>query len=109
MYIAQGVFTDFRTLAIILLAFTLVFFVLSIVPRGRNSNFNFTTVLSVSIMNIIFTGALLYTENKLINEFSLTEDKITFYLLVVVFIFSIVNPIIFKNKNQQNQRYRYRG
>lgn len=109
MYIAQSVFTDFRTLAIILLAFTLVFFVLSVVPRGRNSNFNFTTVLSVSIMNIIFTGALLYTENKLINAFSLKEDKITFYLLIAVFIFSIINPVIFKNKNKQSQRYRYRG
>lgn len=108
LFIQQAILTEFRPVFIIMAAVAVIFFVLSLIPRGRNSNINFATVLTVSVIQILVGGALLFTENNLVDTFDVTADNITFYLFIAVLLLSIINPILFKNRNKSSQRYRYR-
>ena len=85
-----------------------VFFVLSVVPRGRNSNINFLTVLIVSIIEGLSSVILFFTESQLVETLDRTADSITLYLFFASILFSILNPIVFRLRNRQSQRYRYR-
>lgn len=107
--IYQTVFSDFRSVFILMLLIAFVSLIFSVIPRGRNSNINFLTILTISIINILVSGMLLYTENSLIKSLNMEADKLTFYFFIAVLILSIVNPIIFNNRNKKSQRYRYRG
>lgn len=109
LLIQQAVLTDFRPVFILMLAISLLFFVLSVIPRGRNSKLNFLAVLIVSLVEIAVSGMLLVTESNLVEALDMTPDKITLYLFVAVLVFSIINPILFRRKNRGRQRYRYRG
>jgi len=108
LLIQQTVLTNFRPVFIVMLAILLIFLLLSIIPRGRNSNINFLTVLTVSIVEVVLAAVLFYTESNLIDELGLTADRITLYLFIAILILAIVNPIVFRFRNQGSSRYRYR-
>ena len=108
LLIQQAVLTNFRPIFIVMLAILVIFLILSIIPRGRNSNINFVTVLTVSIIEVIIAAVLIYTENNLVELFEQTADKITLYLFIGIIGLGVVNPIIFRLRNKGGQRYRYR-
>lgn len=109
LLIQQAILTEFRPAFFIMLAIAFIFFVLSLVPRGRNSNISLVTVLAVSIIQVLIGGTLLFVENNLVETFEMTADSVTLYLFIGVLVFSIVNPILFRSRNKSNQRYRYRS
>lgn len=108
LLIQQTVLTDFRPVFIVMLAFLILFLILSIIPRGRNSNINFTTVLTVSIVEVVIAAVLFYTESNLVETFEQTPDNITLYLFIAIIGLGIANPIVFRLRNSGGQRYRYR-
>ncbi|HLR88190.1 MAG TPA: hypothetical protein VK042_00540 [Atopostipes sp.] len=108
LLIQQTVLTNFRPVFIVLLAILLIFLLLSIIPRGRNSNINFLTVLTVSIVEVVIAAVLFYTESNLVEALGLTPDNITLYLFIAIIVLSVANPIVFRFRNSGGQRYRYR-
>lgn len=107
LLIQQIVLTNFRPVFILMLAVLLVFLVLSIVPRGRNSNINFLTVLTISIIEALIAAVLFYTESNLVESLEATADSLTLYLFLAIIVLAIANPIIFRYRNRGGQRYRY--
>lgn len=91
-----------------MLVVLLVFLVLSILPRSRNSNINFATVLTVSIVEGLIAAVLFYTESTLIEKLEFTADSLTLYLFLAIIALAIANPIVFRYRNRGGQRYRYR-
>ena len=108
LLIQQAVLTDFRLVFIVMLAILAIFLVLSIIPSGRNSNINFATVLTVSIIEVVIAAVLFYTESHLIELFEQTADNLTLYLFIGIIALGIANPLIFRLRNSGGQRYRYR-
>lgn len=108
LLIQQTILTNFRPVFIVMLAVLLVFLGLSILPRGRNSNINFATVLIVSIVEALIAAVLFYTESKLVEALNLTADSITLYLFLAIIVLAIANPFVFRYRNRGGQRYRYR-
>lgn len=108
LLIQQTVLTNFRPVFIVMLAILLIFLLLSFIPRGRNSNINFMTVLTVSIVEVVIAAVLFYTESNLIEDLGLTADRITLYLFLAILILGVVNPIVFRFRNRGSSRYRYR-
>lgn len=108
LLIQQTILTNFRPVFIVMLVVLLVFLVLSILPRGRNSNINFATVLTVSIVEGLIAAVLFYTESTLIEKLEFTADSLTLYLFLAIIALAIANPIVFRYRNRGGQRYRYR-
>lgn len=108
LLIQQAVLTEFRPVFVWMLIIAFIFLVLSLVPRGRNSKINFMTVMTVSIIEIIVAGMLLFTENNLVETLEMTADSITLYLFIGILVLSIINPILFRKRNSDTQRYRYK-
>ena len=108
LLIQQTILTNFRPVFIVMLVVLLVFLVLSILPRSRNSNINFATVLTVSIVEGLIAAVLFYTESTLIEMLELTADSLTLYLFLAIIALAIANPIVFRYRNRGGQRYRYR-
>ena len=108
LLIQQTILTNFRPVFIVMLVVLLVFLVLSIFPRGRNSNISFATVLIVSIVEALIAAVLFYTESTLIEMLELTADSLTLYLFLAIIALAIANPIVFRYQNRGGQRYRYR-
>lgn len=106
--IQQAVLTEFRPVFLMMLFIGLIFLVLSFIPRGRRSNINLTTVLTVSIIQAILAGILLYTESGLARSFEIIADSMTLYLFVGILVLSIINPILFRSRNSGKKRYRYK-
>src|SRR5699024_1996521 len=107
LLIQQAVLTNFRPIFIVMLAILAIFLILSIIPRGRNSNINFVTVLTVSIIEVVIAAVLFYTESNLVELFEQTPDNLTLYLFIGIIGLGIANPIIFRLRNSGGQRYRY--
>lgn len=108
LLIQQTILTNFRPVFIVMLVVLLVFLVLSILPRSRNSNINFATVLTVSIVEGLIAAVLFYTESTLIEKLEFTADSLTLYLFLAIIALAIANPIVFRYRNRGGQRYRYR-
>ncbi len=108
LLIQQSVLTNFRPVFTIMLVIALVFFVRSVIPQGRNSPIHFATVLTVSIIEGFIAIALFYTESQLVETFDLSADSLTMYLFFGIILFSVLNPVVFKLRNRQTNRYRYR-
>lgn len=104
------VFSEFRPVFIVLLTFLILFFFISLVPKGRDTKITFFTVLTVSVTHAIIAGTLLVTENWFLDEFDLSGDSVTFYLFVGVILLAVLNPIVYKlrNRNSRKSNYRFR-
>lgn len=103
----QAIFIEFRPIFLMMLLISVLFLILSVIPRSRNSNLNFVTVLTVSLIQIILAGTLLYIESNIAKNFELLADRLTVYLFLGILILSIINPIIFRSRNKEKNRYRY--
>lgn len=104
------VFSEFRPIFIVLLAFLTLFFFISLIPKERDTKISFFTVLIVSITHATIAGTLLVTENWFLEEFSLDGDQVTFLLFLGVILLAVLNPIIYKlrNRNSRKSSYRFR-
>lgn len=101
------IFTQLRPIFYIILGFLGVCFILSLIPRGRDSKINMLSVVIVSITHLVFASALLVTENWILTEWSLKGDPITFYLYIATFVLSILNPVVFYFRNKEKRRSSY--
>lgn len=105
--IQQRVLIEFRPVFLVMLVISVLFLILSVIPRSRNSNLNFVTVLTVSFIQTILAGTLLYTESNVAESFDFLADRLTVYIFLGILILSIFNPIIFRSRNRGKSRYRY--
>ena len=100
-------FTEFRLVFGIILAILVLFLVLSLVPKGRNTVVTFFSVLAISISHLAIATALLIVENTFLEDFTLDGDSLTFYMFLGVVLLAILNPIIYKLRNKSGRRRPY--
>lgn len=101
------VFTQFRLVFGLILIFLALFFVLSILPKGRDAIVTFFSVLVVSVTHALIAIAMIVTENMFLEDFSLEGDSITFYMFLAILILAIINPIVYKLRNKPKSRGSY--
>ena len=104
------VFTEFRLVFMIILVILGLFFIFSLVPKGRNAMVTFFSVLTVSITHVIISTSLLVVENFFLDSFNLDGDSLTFYLYLGIVVLAVLNPIIYKirNKGRKTVGYTFR-
>lgn len=104
------VFTEFRLVFMIILVILGLFFIFSLVPKGRNAMVTFFSVLTVSITHVIIATSLLVVENFFLDSFDLDGDSLTFYLYLGIVVLAVLNPIIYKirNKGRKTGGYTFR-
>lgn len=104
------VFTEFRLVFMIILVILGLFFIFSLVPKGRNAMVTFFSVLTVSITHVIISTSLLVVENFFLDSFNLDGDSLTFYLYLGIVVLAVLNPIIYKirNKGRKTGGYTFR-
>ncbi|GEL67982.1 hypothetical protein [Marinilactibacillus psychrotolerans] len=104
------VFTQLRPVFYIVLGFLVLFLILSLIPRGRDSKINMFLILMISITHLVFASSLLVIENWFLEEFSLKGDSISFYIYLAILGLSILNPIAFflRNKKKRRNSYNFR-
>lgn len=110
LMIQQAVLTDFRPVFILMLVILLVFFVLSFMGGGSNRKITMGMTLTVSITHLLIAGVLFFIESNLLEKLGYTADNITMYLFIATIVLAIVNPLIYRirNNNNTSSRYRYR-
>jgi uncharacterized membrane protein YcaP (DUF421 family) len=108
LLVQQATFTGFRPAFIVLLVISLIFLGLSIIPTGRNSQLNFLTIVIVSVINVIVTAVLFFTESEMVQTLALAADDVTLYLFIAILVVSIANPFLFRLRNRNGSRNRYR-
>jgi FtsH-binding integral membrane protein len=108
LLVLQNVLTNFRPVFIVMLVILALFFLISFFRQG--DKVSFATVLTVSITHLILAGVLFYTESTLVETIEFAADDITLYLFVAIIVLAILNPIVYRLRNNRSQqRYRYRG
>jgi len=108
LLIQQTVLTDFRPIFIAILVILGIFLIISLIRQRGDGVFSFTTVLTVSITQLILAGMLFYTESTLVETLEIAADDITLYLFIAIVVLAIINPIIYRLRNRRSSRYRYR-
>ena len=101
------VFTQFRLVFGLILIFMALFFVLSILPKGRDVIVTFFSVLAVSVTHALIAIAMIVTENVFLEDFSLEGDSITFYMFLAILVLAIINPVVYKLRNKSKSRGSY--
>lgn len=101
------VFTQFRLVFGLILLFLGLFFILSVLPKGRDVTVTFFSVLAVSITHSLIAVALIWTEGVFLDSFSLSGDSITFYMFLAILALSIINPVVYKLKNKTKRKSSY--
>ncbi|GEK91097.1 hypothetical protein [Alkalibacterium kapii] len=98
------VFTQFRLVFGLILFILGLFLVLSILPKRRDTNVTFFSVLIVSITHAAVAIALIITENMFLENLSLEDDSITFYMFLGILLLAVLNPIVYKLRNKTKRR-----
>lgn len=100
-------FTQFRLVFGIMLAFLVLFLILSLLPKSRDSIVTFFSVLMMSISHLAIATGLIIVENSFLEDFTLDADNLTFYMYLGIVGLAIVNPIIYKVRNKSRRRSSY--
>lgn len=101
------VFTEFRLVFIIILAILGLFFIFSLVPKGRTPMVTLFSVLTVSLTHAVIATSLLVVENFFLDSFELDGDSVTFYLYLGIILLAVLNPIIYKIRNKGRKKGGY--
>lgn len=106
------VFTQFRPVFYIVLGVLVVFLILSLLPKGRDSKINLYSTLMISISHLAISSTLLVVESRIVDAYSFRGDSITFYCFIATVVLSVLNPIVFyfrnKGKRRSRSSYSYR-
>ncbi|WP_027108076.1 hypothetical protein [Lacticigenium naphthae] len=103
----EELFTEFRLVLYVLIAFQLIVLGLSLHRHSRSSKINFVTILLLSVFAFAVNGALFYTENQMLTDLIMDADSLSFYLFLAVFALAILNPVLFKLRNKKIRRYNF--
>lgn len=101
------VFTEFRLVFILMLVILGIFFILALIPKGRNTMVTFFSVITVSLTHVMIATSLLVVENYFLEAFNLEGDSLTFYMYLGLVALAILNPIIYKMRNKTSKRGGY--
>lgn len=100
-------FSQFRLVFSIILAILVIFLILSLIPKGRNTTVTFFSVLAVSITHLAIATALIIVENSFLEDFSLEGDSLTFFMYLGILGLAVLNPIVYKLRNKSRRRGSY--
>lgn len=100
-------FTQFRLVFGVILAILVLFLILSLIPKGRDTMITFFSVLAISITHLAIATALLIVENSFLEDFTLDGDQMTFYMFIGILVLAILNPVVYKLRNKSRRRRSY--
>lgn len=100
-------FTQMRPIFLLIVLILLVYLFLSFIKRSQSSGVTLFAVGSVSVLSFLISTILLIIENQLVELTGLEGDSLTVYLYGAAVVLSILNPLVYRNRNKRQSTYTF--
>jgi len=91
----SGIFILLRPVFITILVAKIIVFITVLIPKFRAMYNNVIPILFASIIGTVLSAQLFFYDGIIIDELVLDGDSISFFLLIIIVLFAILNPCLY--------------